>query len=511
MLRGTGRDVTKPRRIVNEITPKSSTPGPSSPDDVLAVGDVVVDLGQQTAFLRGTPLPLRAKSFHVLAYLARHAGRVVGKQELHEAVWGEVAVTDDSLVQCLVEIRRALGADHEMVKTLRGRGYLFAPPPVAAPERLAESAPARAQRWPARPVRWGLAVTGLIVGAFLLVAWATSEREEVRSTDAVRVTPQSTLNPAAREALEQGNALLDSRSQVDLQRARLAFAHAVELDPGFARAHAALSNALTLLSVFGVEPPRQVLPEASRHARRAVELDPTYAFGWHALGHSQVQWDWDWSGAEVSYRRSLALDPTDTFPRFLLGLLLAGQGRPDEAVAAVDAALAIDPQSSIILGVKGIVSYFVRRPEDALDAFARARRADPNYATAPFWQALAYSDLAMHDEALEAALASRREMGNAPAWLVGYVHARAGRPTDAREVLRALEAHAQQHYVSAIELALLHTALGDTDAALDWLDRGFDEHSRWMEWLAVHPVFDPLRGHPRFQRLLRAMRLPELS
>lgn len=501
-----------PCRIVNEITPKSAVPGSPDPDGVLVVGEVVVDLGRQAAFLRGAALPLRAKSFHVLAYLARHAGRVVSKQELHEAVWGEVAVTDDSLVQCLVEIRRALGGDHEIVRTLRGRGYLLVPPPVvAAADSQVESEPARAGGWPGRPMRWGLAVTGLMVGMVLLVAWASSQPKEVRSADTVRVTPQSTLNPSAREAFDQGNALLNSRSQVDLQRARLAFTRAVELDPGFAPAHATLSNTLTVLSVFGVEPPRQVLPEASRSARRAVELDPTYAFGWHALAHSQVQWDWDWAAAEVSYRRALALDPTDALPRFLFGLLLAGQGRTQEAVDTVDAALAIAPQDPIILTGKGIVSYFVRRPEEAVDAFARSRHAGPDYVAAPFWQALAYCDLSRYDKALEAALASRREMGNAPAWLVGYVHAKAGRPREAREVLSALAARAEQHYVPAIELALLHTALGDTDAALDWLDRGLEEHSRWMELLAVHPVVDPLRGHPRFQRILRVMRLPDVS
>ena len=54
-----------------------------------------------------------------------HAGRLVSKRELMESVWGDVAVTDDSLVQCLMEIRRALGDCQGAVKTIRGRGYLF--------------------------------------------------------------------------------------------------------------------------------------------------------------------------------------------------------------------------------------------------------------------------------------------------------------------------------------------------------------------------------------------------
>ena len=61
----------------------------------------------------------------VLVHLVTHAGRVVGKSELMESVWKDVAVTDDSLVQSLMEIRRALGQAEGIVKTVRGRGYLF--------------------------------------------------------------------------------------------------------------------------------------------------------------------------------------------------------------------------------------------------------------------------------------------------------------------------------------------------------------------------------------------------
>src|SRR6476659_3558247 len=76
--------------------------------------------------LRGTEsLRLRPRSYDVLLHLARNAGRLVSKQELMDIVWKDVAVTDDSLVQCLMEIRRALGDAEHAIETVRGRGYLF--------------------------------------------------------------------------------------------------------------------------------------------------------------------------------------------------------------------------------------------------------------------------------------------------------------------------------------------------------------------------------------------------
>jgi pimeloyl-ACP methyl ester carboxylesterase/DNA-binding winged helix-turn-helix (wHTH) protein len=83
---------------------------------------------QQCTLLRGNEqVPLRPKSFDVLRYLAEHAGRLVAKEELIQAVWSGISVTDDSLVQCIRDIREALGDEsHRIIKTVPRRGYVFA-------------------------------------------------------------------------------------------------------------------------------------------------------------------------------------------------------------------------------------------------------------------------------------------------------------------------------------------------------------------------------------------------
>ena len=87
--------------------------------------DFTLDSRRQLLLRGAESIRLRGRTYDVLSYLVMHAGRLVSKQELMESVWGDVAVTDDSLVQCLIEIRRALGDGHDVVKTIRGRGYLF--------------------------------------------------------------------------------------------------------------------------------------------------------------------------------------------------------------------------------------------------------------------------------------------------------------------------------------------------------------------------------------------------
>lgn len=90
-------------------------------------GEFTLDVGRGCVLKAGEEIRLRPKVYETLKYLVEHPGRLIGKQELIQAVWPDAFVTDDSLVQCTVELRRAL-ADHDqqLVRTVPRRGYLFA-------------------------------------------------------------------------------------------------------------------------------------------------------------------------------------------------------------------------------------------------------------------------------------------------------------------------------------------------------------------------------------------------
>ncbi len=88
--------------------------------------DFTLDLDRGCLLRAGQEVKLRPKSFDVLKYLIEHRGRLIGKNDLMQAVWPDAFVTDNSLVQCLIEVRRALGDDSQRyVKTVPRRGYIF--------------------------------------------------------------------------------------------------------------------------------------------------------------------------------------------------------------------------------------------------------------------------------------------------------------------------------------------------------------------------------------------------
>lgn len=67
---------------------------------------------------------------------------------------------------------------------------------------------------------------------------------------------------------------------------------------------------------------------------------------------------------------------------------------------------------------------------------------------------------------------------------------------------------ARRRYVDPLPFATLTIGLGEKDQALAWLEKAYEARSSWLIWLGVDPVYDPLRSDPRFQALLRRMKLP---
>src|SRR5215469_15903825 len=150
---------------------------PSEPRRQYSFGDFTLDLDCGLLRRAGQEVPLRPKVFETLAYLVEHHGRVVRKATLIEAIWPNTAITDNSLPQCILEIRRALMDDsQELIRTVSRRGYVFTAPvstpvlefpsPVIAAmgePGAVEAVPATAR--PARRRRLMLVAAGLVLAA----------------------------------------------------------------------------------------------------------------------------------------------------------------------------------------------------------------------------------------------------------------------------------------------------------------------------------------------------------
>lgn len=164
-------------------------------------------------------------------------------------------------------------------------------------------------------------------------------------------------------------------------------------------------------------------------------------------------------------------------------------------------AVELDPLSLVINSDLGLVLYSAGRSREAVEQFRYTLELDPSFAYAHFGAALAHAEAGAAAAAVAAARRAAELQRDNPAMaaVLGYALARAGRR---EEALGQLAVVAGSPTADTAPEALVLTALGETDRALDALEQALDERSRFVAFLAVWPAWQPLRRAPRFASLL---------
>lgn len=329
----------------------------------------------------------------------------------------------------------------------------------------------------------------------------------------------------ADRAYLQGHYLLSRRTSRALHQAIECFSEATRLDPEHAAAQVGLAQCYSLLGcVHSATRPREAMPRAKSAALRALELDASSADAHAALGLVQTLYDWDWAGGERSYLRALHLNPDHVNARHWYGLHLAWRGRQAEAETELARARQLDPFSPIIAGNVGWAHYAARRYNEAIDQLTRTIAISPTFYRAHVYLGWAYTQTANFALAFEHLQRGIELNGGGPEVAgLGYAYARAGLETEAssasameltmraRLLVTELEERAQREYVSPYSIASVYAGLGETDRALSWLERAYDDRTHWLVFLRVEPMFDSVRGDGRFEKLLSLIDQPDLA
>jgi serine/threonine-protein kinase len=252
--------------------------------------------------------------------------------------------------------------------------------------------------------------------------------------------------------------------------------------------------------------------ESKRAARRALALDETLAPAHAALGYAKGHYDWDWQGAEQSYRRALQLDPALESAEEDLAWLLSWLGRYDDALLHARKAEQLNPFSPQAVLRVAMILHFARRHDEAI---AKARQAivlDSAFMFGYDRLHWAYFGKGLHAPAVAAAeravaLSGPRDVRRKA--FLAHAYAMNGRKSEARALLQQLLDLRGEAYVPPTAIAIVYVGLGDKQSALTWLERGYDGRDGGMVLLKAFPVWDPLRNDPRYTTLLAKMKFPE--
>lgn len=325
----------------------------------------------------------------------------------------------------------------------------------------------------------------------------------------------STADPEAHALYLRGRFAWYRRTPEGLEEAISYFEHALERDPGYALALIGLADAWNMLgaSDYGVLPPGEIYPRAREAAERALALRPDLAEAHTALANVLLNHDWDWEGAARAFRHALQLNPGYAVAYHWYGLYLAAVGRHGEALAAVRRARELDPMSLVMATALARQLYFQRDYDLAVREYRGVLAQDPGFATARLGLALALAQSGATGEAvaeLGRAVGGAGEPRPVALALLAHAQGRAGARTEAEATLARLRAAAGERYVPPEYFALAHLGLGETEPALEWLERACDARSASIVYLQVDPLLDPLRADPRFERLRAQVGFPPL-
>ncbi len=337
-------------------------------------------------------------------------------------------------------------------------------------------------------------------------------RLALRPAQKKRLAQSRTVNRDAYEIYLKGRYYWNKSGVPNIQRALEYFESAIAKDPAYALAYTGISDCYAALGMdkYGALSPAEAFPKAKAAALKALEVDERLVEGHTSLGFV-CQMNWEWSAAEEALRKAIRGNPNYAQAHEIYGFYLAAVGRFDGAVVEMTRAQELDPLSLNMLASFGWVYLAARRYKEAIEQCHRALELDPNFVQAHLWLGLSQTENGMASEAI-ATFQNAAAITNRNATILGglgIAHVRAGEAAEARKILEELEDRsARGQYVTTASMVMLYTALGQKDAAFDWLEKAYTPRASFLTGLKVYSFLDSLRPDPRYDDLLRRIGFP---
>lgn len=331
-------------------------------------------------------------------------------------------------------------------------------------------------------------------------------------------------NPDAYDKYRLARRHLNLYRRDSLDIAARLFGAAAALDPSFPLSHVGLSECHIARGVYNMASPGESFGRAEAHASDALALDPTLPEAHAAMGYVNLCYRWNWEAAADAFGRAVSLAPDYAFARQGRAHLLTALGDFDAAKAESDLAFRLDPVLPIVSTVRGFVYLYAGDLAESVRSFEAAKDVNDKFDAAYYGLKLAHEQRAAaylrdgEPELAHEALAEAGRSARIARWcserasdkVAGAAHhdALVNQRERARRDLTSLVKLSEREYVSPFHLAAVYLELGEPESALDYLEAGFGMKDQWLALLNVEPRFKSLRGHPRFEALIRRLDFP---
>jgi len=282
------------------------------------------------------------------------------------------------------------------------------------------------------------------------------------------------------------------------------FERATQLDPSYALAWVGLSRARKWQAVTGLIPREEGYRLAREAVERALTLNPNLAEAHDQMGRIKQQVDFDWVGADASFRRAVELEPGNPETLVLAASSVAILGRFDEALQLARRAVALDPLNTRSWGEVGEIEFRGGKLDAAEADYKKARELRPD----DFLSSTFLSEINVMQGRPQDALPEIERVRVDPVrvFLYAIAYHALGREKESDTALRELIAKYQA--IDPYLIAEVYAFRNQSDEAFAWLDRAYAKHDDGLISTKVDPLLKSLHNDPRFAALLKKLNLP---
>ena len=316
------------------------------------------------------------------------------------------------------------------------------------------------------------------------------------------------VNPEAYKAYMQGLFYWNKLTSEDLDTALKYFEIAREIDPDFALAYSGIASVWLGKAQQGLVSYAESNTIIENNIAKALAMDSTSADIYNIKAGILCWGDYNYEASEKAYRRSIKLNPNLSIARAYFSQVLVIRHKPEEAMKQIEIALKLDPFNSLYKALYGMNLNNTRQFDKAIEILEPTLISSPHDPVALSTLRTSYHMKGKYAKAIEIWKASYDVKNDIEAIEVlskGYKDG--GYQKSLENLALLLIERSDSMYVTPWQIATLYTRAGKKDNALKWLEKAYEQHDGNMTYIGVDPIFDILKGDPRFSNLLKKMNL----
>lgn len=295
-------------------------------------------------------------------------------------------------------------------------------------------------------------------------------------------------------------------------KAKKYYEKAIALEPNSAEYNTAMASVYTFLGAVGYMNSNEAYTKAKDFGTKALKLDDSFAESHLAIAMVKMFFEWDWKGAEESFKKTIDINPGSSDAHQYYSMFLQIMRRDNEAVIQAKIAAELNPLSPLTNSILGDAYRNSGRFAEAIDIYSKISQADPQYRTSVYGLGWSYWELGETENA-EKTFMKAQNMTSADdkgITQLGYIYAKTGRIEKANECLRKLlEREKREKDTSlSVDHAIIYSGLGEFDKAFEYLEKAFREKQGGLLFIrSIH--WKELNVDPRMTSLLKRMNLFE--